>query len=151
MKLPKSSSLKRSFEQIEKTMKSNGLDTTQLQSLKKKVFDKIEGLIKEANRCQLSNRPTTPLEKRFVKIVDSNTCSSKITYRPDNGECLIKLGKNTPDWKRDAAMEFGNYVVSNISDKIKLTLRGTLKWSETKQNFHCNLFDNSKNVYHITL
>lgn len=64
MKLPKSSSLKRSFEQIQKTMKSNGLDTTQLESLKKKVFDKIEGLIQEANRCQLSNRQSTPFEKK---------------------------------------------------------------------------------------
>ena len=141
--------IRNSFNSITKVLHKNGLDIKQNVKLKKDVFEIFDSLKKEIERSQHIHKKSTPKEDRFVKIIFVDSANSKITYRPDNGECLIKLAKNTPEWKMEIAQKFGEYVIANFPDDVKLTLRGTLKWSDTNRNFHTTLSDNNKSQFKI--
>jgi hypothetical protein len=49
----------------------------------------------------------------------------------------------------EIAQKFGEHVIANFPDDVKLTLRGTLKWSDTNRNFHTTLSDNNKSQFKI--
>jgi hypothetical protein len=141
--------IRNSFNSITKVLHKNGFDTERNVKLKKDVFEIFDSLKKEIERSQHTNKKSTPKEDRFVKIIFVDSANSKITYRPDNGECLIKLAKNTPLWKMEIAQKFGEQVIANFPDDVKLTLRGTLKWSDTNRKFHTTLLDNNKSQFNI--
>lgn len=141
--------IRKSFEDIAKVFEKNELDNCQVLKLKKDVFEIFDSLKKEVERSHHQSKKSTPKEDRFVKITTVDSANSKITYRPDNGECLIKLSRNTPEWKIKIAQEFGEHVIANFPDDVKLTLRGTLKWSDTNGNFHTTLSDNNKSQFKI--
>jgi hypothetical protein len=141
--------IKNSFDDIVKVLKNNGVDYRQAVVLKNDVFVMFDHLKKEIERSQHHHKKSTKKEDRFVKIETTNSANSKITYRPDNGECLIKLSKTTPEWKMEIAQKFGEQVIANFPDDVKLTLRGTLKWSDTNRYFRTTLSDNNKSQFKI--
>ena len=141
--------IRKSFDDVAKVFEKNELDNCQVLKLKKDVFEIFDSLKKEVERSHHQSKKSTPKEDRFVKITTVDSANSKITYRPDNGECLIKLSRNTPEWKIKIAQEFGEHVIANFPDDVKLTLRGTLKWSDTNRNFNTTLLDNNKSQFKI--
>lgn len=141
--------IRKSFEDIAKILHKNGIDCDQVPKLKKDVFEMFDSLKKEVERTHHQSKKSTPKEDRFVKITTVDSSNSKITYRPDNGECLIKLAKNTPEWKMEIAQKFGEHIIANFPDDVKLTLRGTLRWSDTNRNFHATLADNNRSQFNI--
>ena len=107
------------------------------------IFECIDALKGEAERNQMSNRVSTDYEKRFVKLQFGNKGNIKVTYRPENGECLIKVNDNTPDFKVELLKELGVRIIESIKNDVKLTLRGSAYWSDENQGFRVKLSPNA--------
>lgn len=137
------------FEKIIKILKKNDLDFKVVVDLKREVWDTFDRLKKEVERTHHDNKKSVPKEERFLEIIPTDGSMCKLTYRPENGQCLVKLQRNTPTHKILAAQELAEHVIDNFPDDVKLTLRGTLLWSDTKQGYRVTLADNNRSQYKL--
>lgn len=133
--------IRRKFQSLAKKHKD-----TEIMSLMKIVSEKIEGLISETERTHLENKHSTPVDMRYVVYTETTGGNSKITYVPSTGECRVKISAKTPDEYKQAAKLFAEKLIREIPDHIKLTLRGTLHWSNSLNSYRVTLQDNSRSV-----
>jgi hypothetical protein len=120
-----------------------------LVKLKKDVFEKFEALKKEVEGTHHQYKSSTPVKDRFVDFKLNDSSNIKMTYRPSNGELLIKVSEKTPYHKIELLEKLGKKIISEIPDELKLTLRGTPHWSETEKGFRVVLADNNKSAYKL--
>lgn len=133
--------IRRSFQALAKKHKDNDI-----LSLMKIVTEKIDGLKREVERTHLENKHSTPVDMRYVVYMEIPRGNPKITYVPSTGECRVKISTKTPDQYKQAAKSFAEKIIKEIPDHIKLTLRGTLHWSNSLNSYRVTLQDNNHSV-----
>jgi hypothetical protein len=133
--------IRRSFQNLAKKHKDNDILV-----LMKNVTEKIEGLILETERTHLENKSSATVEQRYVVYSEIPGGNPKITYVPSSGECRVKIPAKSPDEYKQAAKLFAEKIIKEIPDHIKLTLRGTLHWSNSLNNYRVTLQENSRSI-----
>lgn len=139
--------IKNQFRQLIKKWGDDVELKESLKELQDTVFSKLDAMRKEIERTHHQNKPSTPFEYRYIKYEDVDSGDPKMTYRPSNGELLIKIPKNTPKLKRFLLTKLGLTIIEELPDEVKITLRGTPHWSESQSTYRVNLKDNNKSCH----
>lgn len=86
--------------------------------------------------------------KRFVRIEKKDVAKPRFTFRPSNGECLIKVPHDTSEEHLKQLLFLGYEIIRNIPEDVVLTLRGAARLSDADK-FDIRLQDNERKVFNF--
>jgi hypothetical protein len=138
--------IKKAFRNLEDVLHENYIQLDEFIHLKELVTKKIQSLKDEVIRTHHQHKPSAEKSERYVNWVETDRSQVRMTYRPHTGECLLKFPRQTPQFKRELAVKLAYHVIKNLSDDIKLTLRGALHWSESMIQWRVTLQDNGRSI-----
>ena len=132
--------IKKGFDDLFKSF-----DPKILNELKRTVLDEWDRQKQAIERVELAYSKMANVSQRHVKTIEIPEKNAKITFRPSNGEILIKIPVGTPLFKIEKLEELAATLTKELPDNIPTTLRGTPHWSESERCFNISLVSNSKN------
>lgn len=65
--------------------------------------------------------------KRYIKFVNSSTHNTRITYRPESGEILVKIPENENEVNRSNYKKLAELVMEQMPSSVDLTMRGMIE------------------------
>jgi len=87
--------------------------------------------------------------QRHIKYITTDHSKARITYRPSNGEILVKVPVGTSENILKVYEELAEIVKNDMPEDIDLTMRGTIEM-EDGNRFKTRLRDNNQKVYSKT-
>jgi hypothetical protein len=87
--------------------------------------------------------------QRHINYITTNSRKAKITYRPSNGEILVKVPEGTSENIQHVFKHLAESVKTFMPETIDLTMRGTIE-TEDDNVFKIRLRDNNQKVYSKT-
>jgi hypothetical protein len=87
--------------------------------------------------------------ERHIKYITANIFKPRITYRPSDGEILVKVPNGTSDDILKVYQSLAESVKMNMPTEIDLTMRGVIE-TEDGNRFKIRLRDNNQKVYSKT-
>lgn len=140
--------IKKGFKDLRLDLDAEGTHLWhKLNELEKLVIEEQDRLIRALQLRELVNVKVAPPEKRHVRMDVVSSQASKITFRPSNGEILVKSSKHNLERNNNLLLALAERVKNEIPEDVKQTLRGTCKWSESQQNFKVILRSNHSKAY----